>query len=50
MKKTKSPCIGACKINYQVGRCLGCNRTLKEIEKLGKEYLKKSERQNTGKE
>jgi len=30
-----SPCIGVCKVNSQ-GVCVGCWRTLKEIEEYGK--------------
>ena len=31
-----SPCIGTCTLNEQ-GICIGCNRTLKEIEEAGKD-------------
>ena len=27
----KSPCIAVCKIDYESGYCLGCNRTIEEI-------------------
>jgi len=27
----KSPCIAVCKIDYESGYCIGCNRTIEEI-------------------
>ena len=27
----KSPCVNVCKIDYESGYCLGCNRTIEEI-------------------
>ena len=27
----KSPCVSVCKINYNIGFCMGCKRTIKEI-------------------
>ena len=27
----KSPCINICAINYNVGFCMGCKRTIEEI-------------------
>jgi|MDSY01.2.fsa_nt_gb predicted Fe-S protein YdhL (DUF1289 family) len=27
----KSPCVNVCKIDYESGYCIGCNRTTEEI-------------------
>tara|TARA_B110000444_G_C18342582_1_gene367956 strand:+ start:292 stop:486 length:195 start_codon:yes stop_codon:yes gene_type:complete len=27
----KSPCVAVCKIDYESGYCIGCNRTTEEI-------------------
>jgi len=27
----ESPCIAVCKIDYESGYCIGCNRTIEEI-------------------
>ena len=27
----KSPCVAVCKIDYESGYCIGCNRTIEEI-------------------
>ena len=27
----ESPCIAVCKIDYESGYCVGCNRTIEEI-------------------
>ena len=27
----KSPCVNVCKIDYERGYCIGCNRTIEEI-------------------
>ena len=27
----KSPCVAICKIDYESGYCIGCNRSLEEI-------------------
>lgn len=35
VKSSESPCNGVCKVNSQ-GVCVGCWRTLKEIEEAGK--------------
>jgi len=31
----KSPCIAVCKIDYESGYCIGCNRTIEEITNWG---------------
>ena len=31
----KSPCIDVCKIDYESGYCIGCNRTIEEIANWG---------------
>lgn len=31
-EKIESPCIGVCTMNAQTGFCLGCYRTLEEIQ------------------
>ena len=31
-EKIESPCIGVCTMNAQTGYCLGCYRTLQEIQ------------------
>jgi predicted Fe-S protein YdhL (DUF1289 family) len=48
----KSPCTNICAINYNLGFCMGCKRTIKEIanwsnlsdEKRGKILLKTLDR------
>ncbi len=32
MKSIKSPCIQVCFVNPDTGLCLGCNRSIEEIE------------------
>ena len=27
----KSPCIGVCKVNEQINRCIGCGRSIDQI-------------------
>jgi predicted Fe-S protein YdhL (DUF1289 family) len=43
-KKTKSPCIGICKISKATGLCKGCLRSKQEIKSWKK--LSKSERRD----
>jgi predicted Fe-S protein YdhL (DUF1289 family) len=43
-KKSKSPCIGVCKIDGKTGLCKGCLRSLKEIADWKK--FSKSERRD----
>ena len=31
----KSPCVKICKLNEQTGRCVGCDRTLEDIQDFG---------------
>lgn len=31
----ESPCIAVCKIDYESGYCIGCNRTIEEITNWG---------------
>jgi len=53
----KSPCITVCKIDYESGYCIGCNRTIEEITNWGcfndsqkKKILIKAKSKNTSKQ
>ena len=53
----KSPCIDVCKIDYESGYCIGCNRTIEEItnwsilnDQQKKKILTKVKSKNTSKQ
>ena len=53
----KSPCIDVCKIDYESGYCIGCNRTIEEItnwssfnDSQKKKILTKVKSKNTSKQ
>ena len=53
----KSPCVNVCKIDYESGYCIGCNRTIEEITNWGsfndsqkKKILTKVKSKNTSKQ
>ena len=53
----KSPCVNVCKIDYESGYCIGCNRTIEEItnwsvfkDSQKRKILKKVKSKNTSKQ
>jgi predicted Fe-S protein YdhL (DUF1289 family) len=53
----KSPCVAVCKIDYESGYCIGCNRTIEEItnwsilsDQQKKKILTKVKSKNTSKQ
>jgi len=35
LKETKSPCVSICKLDEVTGKCVGCGRTIEEIQDAG---------------
>ena len=53
----KSPCVAVCKIDYESGYCIDCNRTIEEIanwsilnDQQKKKILAKVKSKNTSKQ
>ena len=53
----ESPCIAVCKIDYESGYCVGCNRTIEEITNWSslsdsekKKIFQKTKNMNTSKQ
>ena len=53
----ESPCVDVCKIDYESGYCIGCNRTIEEITNWSsfndshkKKILTKVKSKNTSKQ